>query len=177
MIEQYKECLFLRFDWFKKYIFLHIFKFLHIWIKLFLLNILYKNIFYIFRMNILHIKITGLTILKSFSGHNSKYCYNPNLLKVWGLIRERKYLAPTNEQESWFSQTCYFLFKKLFYPLLIICINGTCMNLFVEKTPVHSFKQIAKTRVLSKVTRDNIVHMRNTGMSQSTVGKQLIEER
>ncbi|CAJ0943938.1 unnamed protein product [Ranitomeya imitator] len=68
--------------------------------------------------------------------------------------------------------------KKPSYFALIICINCICL----KSTPVHMLNQshfnlssMAKTKELSKDTRDKIVNLHKAGMGYRTISKQLGE--
>ena len=52
--------------------------------------------------------------------------FNEFICKLWWKI---SIWSPTNKQDFWLSQTCNFFFKRLLYPPLVTCINGTCLNL------------------------------------------------
>uniref|UniRef100_H3CDL5 Proliferation-associated SNF2-like protein n=1 Tax=Tetraodon nigroviridis TaxID=99883 RepID=H3CDL5_TETNG len=68
------------------------------------------------------------------------------------------------------TQTCNLFFKKIFCPLLVTCINSTYKRHLItapnSQTPNTT---MAKTKELSKDTRNKIVNLHTAGKSESTI--------
>ncbi len=99
------------------------------------------------------------------------------ICKLWWKI---SIWSPTNKQDCWLSQTCNFFFKRRLCPPLVTCINGICLNSLSNKRHLSTTSNshtpnstMAKTKELSKDTRNKIVDLHQTGKTESAIGKQL----
>ncbi len=96
------------------------------------------------------------------------------ICKLWWKI---SIWSPTNKQDCWLSQTCNFFFKRLLCPPLVTCINGICLNykrhLSTTSNSHTPNSTMAKTKKLSKDTRNKIVDLHQAGKTESAIGKQL----